>query len=242
MLALRFRLPRLAFLSLCAASTFASGCALFGIDEPTALVNVYADHHPSPVDGMIPEMPPKPLVFETDEGWEIVLVESVVTTAGVALESCDGETFDAEMYFGPLPEDLTRELEQPQGVGAAEVPGGRYCRVVAEYGPYIPEGDEPFPNPVSAADGKTVYLRGSATKGEVRVEFEISEDFRVGAPVMLPSPLDVDSDASVVQSVLVTKTYDRFFEGIDFTQIDAVDWRAQLEQTLVAETRVTITQ
>jgi hypothetical protein len=205
-------------------------------------VNVYADHHPSPIDGMIPEMPPQPLIFETDEGWEIVLLDSVVTTSGVALESCGGDAYDAEMYFGPLPEDLTRELDEPEGIGTAEVPGGRYCRVVAEYGPYLAETDDRFPNPVPAAEGKTVYLRGSATKGDARVEFEVSEDFRVGAPVVLPSPLTVDSDASVVQSVLVTKTYDRFFEGIDFTELGAVDWRAQIEETLVAETRVTITQ
>ena len=53
-------------------------------------------------------------------------------------------------------------------------------------------------------------------------------------------PLHVDPDAPFPDELTITKTYDRYFDGLDFTALDGVDVTQQLGAALEDHTRATL--
>ena len=96
-----------------------------------------------------------------------------------------------------------------------------------------------------AVDGTTVYMQGGATLGgdefvqfelatpdTVVVELDISEIEGPGAPFNVAHREDFPKE------LLVSKTYDRFFDGIDFDTYDPAAVEARLPDVLEGQTRV----
>lgn len=215
--------PRLPLAALVFAPTLAlvSGCDLFAaLTETSAIVDVFTASHSTPDEqGELPEREGDQLVFTNDMGWEVFVDEAYVTTTAVTLQACDGERFDIEMYWGAFAENLpeTGDLEV-QGVGAVRANSGTYCSVLVEYGPFE-GGDTPMDNP--DAIGTTVYIAGKALKDGVIVPFtwktsvalEVEVDI---SEVQQGKPFEIRKTEYVSKKLTVAKTYDRFFDGVDF--------------------------
>jgi hypothetical protein len=229
-----------------------SGCEL---DEGGALVHVFSTHHATPEDGLFPDRGERdqPRVFETDLGWTVTLVESYVTTTGMVLYRCDGTPLELNMFWGPCPEDLRqRDLERLTVAGLKAAPG-HYCALEVIYGPYEPPNEDEedehqvrHATPKSEAMlGSTVYLRGAARLGDGdQIPFELR--YTEELPVLLDltvvgeeqSPMRVHEKENFPKELTVSKTYDRFFDGIDFNDFDLEDLEASLGSVLAIETRV----
>jgi hypothetical protein len=234
----------------------ATGCEL---DEGGALVHVFSTHHATPEDGLFPDRgdTDQPRVFETDLGWTITLVESYVTTTAISLIRCDGTAHDLNMFWGPCPEDLRgKDLERLTVAGLKASPG-QYCGLEVVYGPYdLPSDDDDddddahqvrHATPKSEAMlGSSIYLRGAARMGpdDELIPFELR--FADEASVLLDlseldgeqSPMRVNQKENFPKELTVSKTYDRFFDGIDFENFDASELTERLGDVLVLETRV----
>lgn len=233
----------LALTALPLATTFAlSGCDfdLFDFEDGGGLINVHTTHHASPEDGRFPERPaPDRIEFTNDEGWDVLVSEALVATAGVHLEACDGAQHEVSMYFGTVPESLLERDCDLKGLGGSFMPPGRYCGATVTYAPYAAhENPDGYDNPVEAADGTTVFLKGVARKGEQEVFFELSTDAVFDVTVDLDRPLEIYSDHIGHEDVTLSKSYDRFFDGVDFNEIDSLDADALLPSVLEFETRV----
>lgn len=236
-------LPRLLTLvALPLAATFAlSGCDFFDFEDGGGLVNVHTTHHGTPEGGQFPERPaPDRIEFTNDEGWDILLSEALVATEAVRLEECGGSEQAIDMYFGTVPESLIRKDCDLLGLGGALIPEGRYCGATVTYAPYVAdENPDGYDNPHADADGSTVFLKGVARKGEQEVFFEISTDAAFDVSVELDVPIKINEDHIGNEDVTLSKTYDRFFDGVDFNEIDALDADTVLPSVLEFETRVT---
>ena len=222
------------------ANTGCDADELFGLDsDGGGLVNVFSTHHASPTDeGEIPDRTAMP-EFTTDEGWEVVVSDSILVTASVTLRKCGaGSTFDVDMYFGALPEDLTGTDLVVTGIGGVDVPKGEYCSVTVDYAPLTAElaTDGGFEMPDSRIDGHTLLLEGTARKDGVTVPFEIVSAFASTVDVNLPVPLDVGKREAFAKELTVSKTYDRFFDGIDFERLDTLDLDTHFAQVLSNQT------
>lgn len=229
-----------------------SGCEL---EEGGALVHVFSTHHATPEDNLFPDRgdDDQPRVFDTDLGWTVTLVESYVTTVAITLFRCDGTPLDLNMFWGPCPEDLRHKDLEPLTVAGLKASPGRYCGLEVTYGPYELPAEEDDHEQVrhttpssTAMQGATVYLRGAARMGADGDPIPFELRFTEELPIMLDlsqldgidSPMRVHHKENFPKELTVSKTYDRFFDGIDFEDFDPAELEASLGDVLVSVTRV----
>jgi hypothetical protein len=216
---------------------------------------VLAAHHATPVNGEFEaKAEDEPRVFETDTGWTVTLIEPVVTTTGVILRDCYGGSAWLDMYWGSFPEDMTDEDLETLTVAGMTVPPGEYCALHVDYSGYEPPPDDAtlreappcFPAPANEEIvGSSIFLRGSAERrGEmVQFQFRVTDGIRVSLDLSTledGGPLTVLSREAFVRAVTVSKSYDRFFDGVDFANFDQNDVEATLPAVLENETRVSL--
>ena len=236
-----------------AAAAALSSTALFGTlldafqEEGTTLVQLMVTHNATPEDGRFPDLADGDLrTFDTDEGWTVYLQAGFVTTTGASIEECSGAALDFDSHWGSLPESIGATDLDLQSFGAVDVEAGSYCTMTVEYGPFVPSGD------ISRAmdmgedrenvEGSTFYFRGVAQKGELSVDFEFSSSDPIVvdvdlSKVMNGGPLVVDAKESFPIDLTLSKTYDRFFDGIDFEGTTSEDLAANVSAMLELETR-----
>jgi hypothetical protein len=225
-------------LSLCAALGSMSGCDLLdGLEDSGGLVNFYSAHHPTARDGGFPDKPPGHIEFDTDEGWHVIIASGQVTTTAIELHRCDGASVPADLYWGAVEENLIDPDLIVTGVGGVEAESGNYCAATITYAAGPSEGDVPSVG--------TVYLRGVASKDGEEVQFDLRASGSVDVEVDISSiedggPLTLDHDQYLAKQLTVAKTYDRFFDGVDFHQLDAMDTDAILLDTLRFETTIVL--
>ena len=228
------------------------GC-LEQLEDGGAIVNIFSTHHASPEDGIYPDRgdDEMPRIFSTDEGWTVTLLESYVTMSAVSIVSCNGLETPLNMFWGPCPENMHKKDLETLTVAGLKVDSGDYCQLRVEYGPYetpVIDQDTETQHAVpenTAVDGATVYLRGAATMGEdgEPVQFELINTKRLVVELDLSEidegdPLTVEHRENFPKQLTVSKTYDRFFDSIDFTQFDAEAARKELDDVLEDETFV----
>lgn len=236
-----------AALALCALTAFAPGCDLIDAltDPGETLITVFSRHHASPRDGTVPDLggEGEMRVFENDEGWTVHLIDGVITTRGVTLHRCDGTEAPVELYFGTLAEDLSGADLDRRTVGGTKVVAAEYCGLTVHYGPFAAGNDSPPPandlDPMML-DGNTVFLSGYAERDGVQVPFEIGVDGDLDVYTDLDvgpdQPLRVTGDEPFPLELTISKTYDRFFEGIDFETLEEGDLVEQARAILELET------
>lgn len=245
------KLMQLTSAGLSAALVFAlSGCALIeALEEGGGLVNVFTAHHGTPDAEGFPDngAEAEPRVFETDEGWTILLAEGYVTTAAVDLIRCDGLAQSVEMYWGPCAEDLIRDPDiDGRGMGGISVDKGSYCTARVLYDAYTFDDELVEHRPPNAVmDGATAYFRGRAERGSDVVEFEWADDFRLVVDLDLSmvdngGALYVEADAANPTQLTLGKAYDRFFDGVDFNSYSDDDLRESVREGLTTYSRAFI--
>jgi hypothetical protein len=222
-----------------AALVAVPGCGtLERLDDNRTTVFVFSAHHATPVGGIFPargenEMP---RVFDTDLGWTVTLLESYVTTSAVSLVRCDGQVTPLNMFWGPCPEDLRAEDLATLTVAGTKVHSGDFCALEVLYAPYEPpiadgsEDDEATVHDTPENEsimGATVYLRGAARMGDGdAIPFELRSTGDVVASLDLTNlagdgkPLRITYSEDFPKELTVSKTYDRFFDGVDFSTLD----------------------
>jgi len=234
-----------------------SGCgALEQFEEGGATVFVFATHHATPENGSFPGRgeDSMPRVFDNDEGWTVTLLEAYVTISSVTLVSCSGTERDLNMFWGPCPEDLKDQDLDTLTVAGNRVGDGDYCTLRVTYAPYqTPVIDEDADetrhetpsNP--AVLGSTIYIRGGAQLGEGEfTQFELSSSETIVVDLDLSelegdgSPFNVAHREDFPKELLVSKTYDRFFDGVDFESFSESRVEAKLADVLEAQTRVSL--
>jgi len=235
----------------------AYGCLLTGCDDPGgALLYVFSTHHATPEDGMFPDRgaEDEPRRFENDTGWTVTLLESYITISSLTLVGCDGTPYPLEMFWGPCPEDLREEDLDILTVAGGKMPAGHYCELVVGYGPYHTPEEDPANEDTrhniptnTDIDGSTVYLAGGASLGadddnpvmfeltngrELTVELDLTD---LGGPGV---PLHIAEEEAFPKELTVSKTYDRFLDGVDFASFDQDDVEDELDNVLRDATRV----
>jgi hypothetical protein len=242
---MRLRLPLLLLIAA------VPGCLDVGGDE---LVTVFATHHATPENGTFPLRGDdlQPRIFDVGDGWELTLAESYVTIASTTLVSCSGQEHSLRMFWGPCPEDLRRADLEVLTVSGLKVPPGDYCELEVEYAPYeMPIVDDEAETrhavpTIEDVEGNSVFLRGIAQRGEDESEpfqLENGERFTVNLDLSElegdDSPLRIRRGQDFPTELTVTKTYDRFFDGIDWENFDPASASADLDEVLADQTRVT---
>ncbi len=232
------------------------GCE--ALTDQGAIVNVFATHHSSPEDGEFPSRGEagQPRIFDLEDGRELLLAESFVTISATTLVSCGGREYPLKMFWGPCPEDLRGEDLEVLTVAGAKVDPGEYCELKVEYSPYktptigddketrhaIPGTDE--------VDGNTIYLRGVArTEADPTgtiFELENDESFTVTLDLTgregPGEPLKVGKEEDFPKELTISKTYDRFFDGIDWDSFDEDAAADELDEILSDQTQVVFGQ
>lgn len=232
-----------------------SGCgALDRFEDGGATVFIFATHHATPENGSFPDrgIDNMPRTFPNSEGWEVTLLEAYVTISAVTLIGCNGSEHEMRMFWGPCPEDLRDEDLATLTVAGNHVPEGDYCALEVQYAAYQPpvideDADDTRHEVPSneGVQGASIYLRGGAqfeggefTNFELKspatltVELDISEVEGPG------QPLNVAHREDFPKELLVSKTYDRFFDGVDFEAFDGAAVEALLPQVLREQTKV----
>jgi hypothetical protein len=229
-------------LALCALGT---GCDLLDLDgEGETLVQVFSTHHASPEDGIHPDRggQGEDRVFETDEGWTVMLESGYITTSGVTLHECEGGSTPIDLFWGDVAEDLNQTDLGLSTVGSLEVGPSEFCSVTVHYAPFQESAPEVRPR-AAEAEGATVWLSGVAGKDDVWVEFSIRATQAVDVRLDLRpgnggQPLRITGEENFPVELTLSKTYDRFFDGIDFAAMGELDMKAQSLAVLELETRV----
>lgn len=239
-----------------AVSTLAFGSAgcdeLFGaFQDDTNLVHVLSTHHSSPQDGSFPSygIDGGFRVFDTDQGWTVTLTEGYVVTSSVGLQQCNGGMTGVDFHYGQLPEDLRNADLETETLGSKEAPAGKYCSVIVTYSPYVPldarsASDHEAPES-DMVNGASLYIKGVADKKGKKVPFEIRSERSLDVILDVSAlqngePFQIKADSSFPPELLLSKTYDRFFDGIDFANMAGMDLEEQVWAVLDAETRVSL--
>ncbi len=237
------RFPSLTALLLLPILGSSTGCIddfFNSLSQSSVIVDMFATTHGTPdSQGDLPERNGGQLVFANDQGWEVYLDDAYVTTTALSLHACNGERFDVEMYWGALAENIPEHGDyEVLGVGGVRATEGSYCSLLVEYGP----SDGGMDNP--DAVGSTVYLAGTAIKGEQMVEFVWKTELAIDVDVDISEvdggdPFHVGDSEFVSKKLTVAKTYDRFFDGVDFAEVGSLaqaDIDALLTDTLNHQT------
>ena len=232
-----------------------SGCRAF-IDlfdgDSVATVRLFATHAGTPDDMGWPDYGDSVTtrVFMNDLGWQLSLSESYVTTAAVYLVRCDANVgTEIEMFWGACPEDfIATDDRESLALGAVTIADGQYCRVDVTFGPYIPspESHEHI-NPANPMiEGNTLLITGVARRGMgdelEEVPFQLTSDATVTARDNIAliengRPLTLE-DESFARDLTILKTYDTFFDGVDFATATPADIEAAVLASLELDTRV----
>lgn len=198
----------------------ATGCDFLDqLGQHTGIVDVFAASHGTPDEqGNLPTRNGEQLIFVNDMGWEVFVDEAYVTTAGVTLQACDGERFDIELYWGPLAENIGETADSElAGLGGVRADSGTYCELLVEFGPTAEEVANPD------AVGTTVYLTGSALKDGQHIDFLWKTSIEVETEIDITtveagSPFRISEEQYFAKKLTVSKTYNRFFDGVDFAE------------------------
>ncbi len=232
-----------------------AGCnALDRFEDGGATVFVFTTHHATPENGSFPGRGAvdMPRVFDNSEGWTVTLLEAYVTISAVTLVACNGSERELNMFWGPCPEDIKDEDLATLTVAGNRVSEGDYCGLRVTYAAYetpvvddsVDETRHQTPsNP--AVQGATIYMRGGAQldDGEF-TQFELAAPDTVVVELDLSNiegegrPLNVAHREDFPKELLVSKTYDRFFDGVDFEAFDPALVQARLPEILEEQTRV----
>ncbi len=204
------------------------------------------------MDGVLPTygFNNSPRTWVNDMGWEINVTEGYIVITGASIISCAGDSYELDLPFGPVPEYITSTDLDVIVVGSAEIPEGDYCEIEVEYGPYraeaaamAAEGAHPIPSGRDL-EGQTILIAGRASKDDVVVDFALMSGESSTMTLKIRegdgTPTTYDAVAGVgAQKATVGKTYDRFFDGIDFStyEAEAEAINAGLMQILIDETR-----
>ncbi len=236
-----------ASLALAAAALLSGGCDLIDVlsDEGDTLVTVFSNHHATPTEGFVPDRggDGELRVFDNDEGWTIHLTDGLITTKGVTLQRCDGSESPIEFYFGSVAEDLRSADLERRTLGGTEVGAGELCGVTIHYGPFSAATDDaPAEMDAAKMDGLTLFLEGYAERGDERVPFEIAVESPADVFTDLADspggPLRIKGDEAFPVELTVSKTYDRFFDGVDFETLTDEDLSQNALAVLELETRI----
>lgn len=244
-------LDRRPFLALCTLLAIASsGCELLG--PSVATVRFFATHAGTPNADGFPDYGDEKTtrVFVTDMGWQIALSDVFVTTADIRLVPCDQPTgTPIEMFWGPCPESFvsTNDLESVP-LGAVTVDEGSYCSIDVVFGPFVapPGGDEHIAVGNDMIRDNTLVVIGIARRGEgatlEEVPFQIVSDAEVIARLDT-STIEADGpivleDENFPRDLTIIKSYDRFFDGIDFSIATPADIEATILEALEYKTTV----
>ncbi len=238
-----------ASLALSAAAFLCGGCDLIEAiaGEGDTLVTVFSNHHATPTGGLVPDRggDGEVRVFENDEGWTIHLSAGLITTQGVTLQRCGGAQKPIEFYFGSVAEDLRSTDLERRTLGGTDVDPGELCGMTVHYGPFSAATDD-VPAEMDAAkmDGLTLYLAGHAERGDELIPFEIAVQSPADVFTDLsegPSgPVRINGDEAFPVELTVSKTYDRFFDGVDFATLTDEDLAQNAFAVLQLETRVDV--
>jgi len=238
-----------------ACASLVAGCDALEPDD--SLLYVFSTHHATPEEGTFPDRggDDMPRVFDNGDGWTVTLLESYITIRDITVLACDGTAYPLEMFWGPCPEDLRSEDLDILTVAGRKLPEGHYCTLVVDYGPYeTPEMDPAEEEPEEdtlhdapeneAVDGSTVYLNGGAISETTDpIEFELRTTSTVTVELDLSeiengAPLYIGHHDAFPAELTVSKTYDRFLDGVDFTAFDENAVEDDLEDRLRDATRV----
>jgi hypothetical protein len=244
-------LDRRPFFALCTLLAFAShGCGLGLFGSTTATVRFFATHAGTLGEDGYPDYGDEETtrVFVTDMGWQVALSEVFVTTAEIRLVPCEQPTgTPIEMFWGPCPESFvsTNDLESVP-LGAVTVHDGKYCHVDVVFGPFVapPGGDEHIAVGNPMIEDNTMVVVGVARRGEgatlEEVPFEIVSDIEIVARLDTSALEDdgpiVLEDENFPRDLTIIKTYDRFFDGVDFASATPADIEAAILTALEFET------
>lgn len=247
-------MDRRSLLALCTLLTVASpGCALVDLidGDPVATVRLFATHAGTRGDDGYPDYGDEgeTRVFMNDTGWQLALDEVYVTTAAVHVVRCAEPTGTAiEMFWGPCPESFvaTDDLESVP-LGAVTVTDGEYCALDVVFGPFVPppEGDEHIAIGNSMIRDNTIVVIGTARRGmepnREEVRFEIVSDVELTARVDISKleqgkPMRLHEE-HFPRDLTIVKTYDHFFDGIDFSTAT----EAEIEAAILAALEFDIT-
>lgn len=231
-------------------AAFGSGCDLIDAfkNEGSTLVQLMVTHHATPQDGTFPQLTVgDAATFETDEGWTVSLRAAYITTASASLHECSGGSVEFDSFRGPLPEDINSEDLDLLTFAAVEVEASSYCGMTVEYGPFVTDDETAraydMGDDASKIRNATYYFEGVARRGDVSVDFELQGDGTASADLDISSimnggPLTISADEAFPIDLTLSKTYDRFFDGVDFSSFDAEDMDANIMAVLELESRV----
>lgn len=227
-----------------------------GCDEAGgALLYVFSTHHATPEDGMFPDRGGEdmPRTFPNDMGWTVTLLESYITITSLTAVACDGTAYPLDMFFGPCPEDIRETDLDLVTVGGRKMPEGDYCQLIVGYGPYQTPNDDPSDDETlhsvpttTDIDGTTVFMTGGAfadPEAEA-VEFELRMGKNLTVELDLTDlegpgkPMEIAAQEDFPVELTVSKTYDRFLDGVDFDTLDEEDVEDQLDNRLREVTRI----
>lgn len=221
--------------------------------ESTSTVKFFAAHAGVPTDTGFPDYGDagSTRVFMTDLGWEIALGEAYVTTQDIRLIRCgkqEGTTI--EMFWGTCPEDFVAAQDRETlPLGAITIEDGRFCAVEVVFGPYVDDGgtDEHIKPSNPEIVGNTVLIDGVARRDPgdgnlIEVPFTIRFADEIVAEIDV-STLDAGqpfelANESYARNLSVLKTYDRFFDGIDFESATQDELDAAVKAALELDLRI----
>lgn len=227
-----------------------SGCSLFeglnnNFSDDGSVLSVFVTHHPTPENGMFPPRNGPP-TFMTNTGWEVLLADAYITTVGATFFPCDGTDASErqlEMYWGALPEDLGMQDLDTIPAGGVPLASGSWCGAQVHYGPFMPGGSDDYQMPNPDAIGTTMYIRGLATKDGAEVPFEVAVNEPMSVLVSMTQveqggPLQV-TDANN-PAVTISKSYDHFFNDVDFNNYTDEELRDLALAALAEQTRISL--
>ena len=231
---------------------FGSGCDLIEAfqngGKGTTLVQLMVTHHATPQDGTFPTLSiGEATTFDTDEGWTVSLRTAYVTTASATLHECGGESVAFDSFNGPLPEDMNDEDLDLLTFAGVEVEANSFCGMTVEYGPFVADDETAraydMGEDATKIRNATYYFEGLARRGDVAVDFELTGNGTAVADldistIMNGGPLSISAEEAFPVDLTLSKTYDRFFDGVDFSSFSEEDMDANIMAVLELETRV----
>lgn len=188
-------------------------------------------------------------LFTNDQGWTVRLNEAYVTTKSVKLVACDGEMTPVSLTWGPFGENIIEVADLiPKTIGGYDSPPESYCAVQVVYAPFnldeVVGGGENVP-PNLDMDGQTVLLNYVAEKDNQMVSGVFTTDNTYSTTIDTSTlddngPIGVSKDQRVPVEITISKTYDSFFQGIDFATATSADIEANVAATLELDSAVTL--
>ncbi|MEE9385938.1 MAG: hypothetical protein V3V08_21210 [Nannocystaceae bacterium] len=219
-------------------------------------VTFYAAHHGTPREGQFPpDLSPHPdwREFDTDDGWHIKLAEGYVSVGNIALRNCDHGKDLVWMEFQhgeSAAEDIVGvDDTRAAPLGSIYVPAGSYCALLLDYGHYsFPDAADEVPpaaRPDNASmEGMTVLLHGHATRGEETEFFRWQDRLKLDTLELSLTTLEnggalyIGPREGVTRRITIAKPYDRFLDGVDFSDFDRGDLEDTVRRVLEKKTWV----